>query len=77
MLTADGCRRRRQRLWDALDPKPGGDALALADPAHLRYFANFSAEPYSYGADFGGRLLVRKDGHGTLIFDNRMPSRSV
>src|SRR5262249_35917501 len=42
-----------------------------------RYFANFSTEPYSYGADFGGRLLVRKGGHGTLIFDNRLPSRSV
>ncbi len=76
-LTAEGCRQRRQRLWERLDPPPAVGALVLADPAHLRYFANFSAEPYSYGADFGGRLLVRKDGHGTLIFDNRMPARSV
>jgi Xaa-Pro aminopeptidase len=71
MLTADGCRQRRQRLWERLDPPPGTDRLVLADPAHLRYFANFFVDPFSYSADFGGRLLVRRDGHATLLHDNR------
>jgi Xaa-Pro aminopeptidase len=73
MLTADGCRQRRQRLWERLNPPPGTDLLVLADPAHLRYFANFYVDPISLGADFGGRLLVRRDGHATLICDNKMP----
>src|SRR5215467_9277949 len=33
MLTAEGCRQRRQRLWNSFDPKPVGDFVALADPA--------------------------------------------
>ena len=74
MLTADGCRQRRQRLWDRLDPLPGTDWLVLADPAHLRYFANFYVDPFSLGADFSGILVVRRDGHATLFYDNRLPA---
>ncbi len=70
MLTADGCRARRQRFLDRL--KPGGPVL-LADPIHLRYFANFSVDPLSNGADFGGLLLLTPDGHATLFHDNRVP----
>jgi Xaa-Pro aminopeptidase len=70
MLTADGCRARRRRFLDQL--KPAGPVV-LADPAHLRYFANFHVEAFSLGADFGGLLCLRPDGHATLIHDNRMP----
>jgi hypothetical protein len=70
MLTADGCRARRQRFLDRL--KPAGPVL-LADPIHLRYFANFHVEAMSLGADFGGLLLLRPDGHATLFHDNRLP----
>src|SRR5690348_15781467 len=74
MLTADGCRQRRQRLWDRLDLPAGTDYLALGDPTHLRYFANFYVSPISLTAEFGGLLVVRRDGHATLIHDNRIPT---
>jgi Xaa-Pro dipeptidase len=70
MLTADGCRARRQRLLDALK---SAHPVVLADPVHLRYFANFHVEPMSLGADFGGLLVLRPDGHATLYHDNRLP----
>jgi Xaa-Pro aminopeptidase len=70
MLTADGCRARRQRLLDELKP---AHTLLLADPIHLRYFANFHVEPMSLGADFGGLLVLRPDGYATLYHDNRLP----
>jgi Xaa-Pro dipeptidase len=73
MLSAVGCRERRQRLWQRLDPKPDSDHLRLADPIHLQYLANFYVDPFSLGAGFPGFLLLRKDGHATLIHDNRMP----
>jgi hypothetical protein len=73
MLTAEGCRQRRQRLWQQLDPKPESDHLRLADPIHLMYLANFHVDPFSLGAGFGGYLLLRKDCHATLIHDNRLP----
>jgi Xaa-Pro dipeptidase len=73
MLSAEGCRQRRQRLWQRLDPKPESDHLRLADPIHLMYLANFFVDPFSLGAGFSGFLLLRNDGHATLIHDNRLP----
>ena len=73
MLTADGCRARRQRFLDRL--RPAGPVL-LGDPLHLRYFANFHVEAPSLGADFGGLLLLRPDGHATLFHDARVPKTS-
>ena len=70
MLTAEGCRGRRQRLLDRLKPT---HPLLLADPLHLRYFANFYVEAFSLGADFGGLLLIQPDGQTTLYHDNRLP----
>src|SRR5947209_2521191 len=73
MLTAEGCRLRRERLWQRLDPAPEGDYLLLADPIHLMYLANFYVDPFSLGGGFRGYLLVRRDGHAKLIHDNRLP----
>lgn len=73
MLTAEGCRQRRLRLWQQLDPPPETDHLRLADPIHLMYLANFHVDPFSLGAGFGGYLIVRKDGQARLIHDNRLP----
>jgi Xaa-Pro dipeptidase len=70
MLTSDGCRERRRRFLERLSHD--GPVL-LGDPLHLRYFANFHVEPMSLGADFGGLLLIRPDGHATLYHDNRLP----
>ncbi len=73
MLTAEGCRQRRVKLWQELDPPPDADYLLLADPIHLMYLANFWVDPFSLGAGFGGYLLVRKDGHAKLLHENRLP----
>jgi Xaa-Pro dipeptidase len=73
MLSAEGCRQRRERLWQRLDPKPDSDYLLLSDPIHLMYLANFFVDPFSLGGGFRGCLLVRQDGHAKLLYDNRMP----
>jgi Xaa-Pro aminopeptidase len=73
MLSAEGCRQRRQRFWQRLDPRPDGDHVRLADPIHLMYLANFHVDPFSLGAGFAGYLLVRKDGQAKLLHDNRLP----
>ena len=77
MLTAAGCRRRRQRLWEQLDPKPGNDHLRLHDPLHLMYLVNFAVDPFSLGADYGGYLMLRKDGHAKLLHDDRLPKSAA
>src|SRR5947209_6798506 len=77
MLTATGCRTRRTRLWDRLQLSESVDHIVLGDPLHLRYFANFYVTPISSSADFGGLLLVRRDGSATLFHDNRIPSTAV
>jgi Xaa-Pro aminopeptidase len=76
MLTAEGCRQRRERLWQNLQPVPATDYLLLSDPIHLAYLANFWVDPISLAAGFPGYLLVRRDGHAKLLHDNRM-SKSV
>jgi Xaa-Pro dipeptidase len=73
MLTAEGCRQRRLRLWERLQPSTEGDHLRLSDPIHLMYLANFHVDPFSLGAGFGGVLLLRNDGHAKLLHDNRLP----
>jgi Xaa-Pro dipeptidase len=73
MLTAEGCKVRRQRLLDRL--KPAGPVV-LADPIHLRYFANAYVDPFSLGADFGGLLKIEPDGRATLVHDHRV-SKSI
>jgi len=73
MLTSDGCRQRRLRLWERLDPPPEADFLLLSDPIHLAYLANYWVDPISLGAGFPGYLLVRRDGFAKLIHDSRVP----
>jgi Xaa-Pro aminopeptidase len=77
MLTAEGCRQRRLRLWEQLDPKPETDHLRLADPIHLAYLAGFHVDPFSLSGGYGGYLLVRKDGRGKLLYDDRIPKEST
>ncbi len=77
MLTPEGCLRRRQRLWDRLNPKPDGDHLRLSDPLHLIYLANFYVDPISLNAGFGGALLLRDDGHAKLLHDDRLKAAAA
>jgi methionine aminopeptidase len=74
MLTAEGCAARRRRLVERLKP---AQPLVLADPLHLRYFANFYVDPFSLAADFGGLLQIQRDGRCTLAHDHRLPKSSV
>src|SRR5262245_55335256 len=77
MLTAEGCRARRQRLWQNLNPPPDADYLLLSDPIHLCYLANFWVDPISLCAGFPGFLIVRKDGHAKLIHESRVPPAAL
>jgi hypothetical protein len=77
MLTAQGCRRRRQRFWAALDPCPEGDHLRLADPLHLVYLANFHVDPISLNAGSGAVLVLRQDGKARLLHDNRLDAAAA
>ncbi|MFM8274154.1 MAG: aminopeptidase P family protein, partial [Gemmata sp.] len=70
MLTAEGCQARRQRLLARLNVT---HPVVLADPLHLRYFANFHVDGVSMSADFGGLLVIRPDGHATLYHDSKLP----
>ncbi len=73
MLSADGCRQRRQQFWQRLGPRPDSGVVVLADPRHLMYLANIYVDPFSLGAGFGGLLVLRDGGHALLIHDNRLP----
>lgn len=70
MLNAEGCQARRQRFLDRLKPT---HPVVLADPLHLRYFANFYVDAVSSSADFGGLLVLQPDGHATLYHDAKLP----
>jgi Xaa-Pro dipeptidase len=73
MLTADGCKARRKRLWERLGNAFSGDRLLLGDPLHLMYLANFHVDPFSLGGDYGGLLEMRRDGSTTLWHESRLP----
>lgn len=69
MLTPDGCRARRKRLFDALDPRP--DWIVVSDPRHVAYLANYCASPFVFRSqDAGAILLLSRDGAAVLIGDN-------
>ncbi|MFO0810832.1 MAG: Xaa-Pro peptidase family protein [Gemmataceae bacterium] len=74
MLTADGCRARRERLWQRPEIPADVSVLALADPIHLGYFADAYSDPINLGHPMPMVLLVRRDGSATLISDRRAPA---
>lgn len=72
MLTAEGCRARRQRLWERLELN-GAKEIVLADPVHTHYLANAYVTPFSLGAESVAALVIHKDGSAELYHDNRTP----
>jgi Xaa-Pro dipeptidase len=70
MITAEGCKARRQRFLERLKPT---HPVVLADPIHLRYFANFHVDGISMSADFGGLLVITPDNRATLYNDHKLP----
>jgi Xaa-Pro aminopeptidase len=77
MLTAEGCRQRRQRFLERLDPRPQGDHIRLGDPLHLAYLAGFHVDPISLNAGFGAVLILREDGHTRLLHDDRLKNAAA
>src|SRR5262245_28048727 len=72
MLSAQGCRQRRQRFRQQLDAALQGGPLLLGDPLHMMYLANFWVDPFSLSAAFGGYLRLEPDGRAILFHDNRL-----
>jgi len=69
MLTAAGCRARRERLWDRLSDRP--DWIVIADPQHQMYFANYFHTPFVFRTTNAGSLLILgSDGSSILVCDN-------
>lgn len=69
MLTADGCRKRRERLWASLPEKP--DWILLYEPQHLTYYANYYASPFVFRTQNAAAVLILgADGSSLLIADN-------
>lgn len=68
MLTLEGCRKRRQRLWDMIPES--FEWVLVADPRHVQYLANFWVQPLSFSAGERCLLLLEREGPATLIGDN-------
>jgi len=77
MLTAEGCRQRRLRLWQHLPHWPEGDSVTLGDPLHLAYLAGFHVDPISLNAGFGGVVVVSRDGRARLFHDDRLKAAAA
>lgn len=70
MLTKEGCKQRRQRLWNALKDKQL-ELIIIADPQHLFYFANYVHSPFVFRSnDAGAVLLLHPDGRAVLVADS-------
>lgn len=73
MLTALGCRGRRQRLWDQLAEKP--DWIVISDEASLVYFANYYQTPFVFRtAEAAAVLILGADGSSILVTDSMVRS---
>lgn len=71
MLTLEGCRTRRERLWNALPQKP--DIILLYDPQHLFYFCAYAQSPFVFRSnDAGAVLMLQSDGKAVLIADSML-----
>ena len=67
-LTENGCRLRRERLWNAVSGEI--DWLLITDPRHVNYLSGFCINPLSFSAGERGFLLLERDGGATLLADN-------
>jgi len=69
MLTEEGCRTRRRRLWN--EAPADIEWIIVTEPRHLTYFANFSPSPFVFNSQgAAAALLLGRDGAAILIADN-------
>ena len=76
MLTEQGCRARRERLWK--ETKGALAWIVVTEPRHLMYFANFRASPFVLNSqEAGAALILGRDGSAILVADNVQESFST
>ncbi len=69
MLTEQGCRARRERLWKLVGVDV--DWVLITNPSLLTYFAGFVASPFVFNSqNAGAALVLGRDGSATLVADN-------
>lgn len=69
MLTLEGCRQRRARLWKALPEE--ADIILIYDPQHLYYFCGYHQSPFVFRSnDAGAVLMLQRDSKAVLIADS-------
>ena len=68
MLTLEGCRERRTRLWRRLPDEISW--VLIGDVRHIQYFSNFRINPISFSADQKSLLLLTREGKAILLADN-------
>lgn len=68
MLTSEGCRARRSRLWKALPSTC--DLLIVSDPQHLIYFGAYEQSPFVFRSNDAGAFLGLLPDQATLVADN-------
>ena len=69
MLTAEGCRQRRERYGKSWCRRRKSDHLFLSDSNPPRLFRELLVDPMSRRAGFPGYLVIRKDGHAKLLHE--------
>lgn len=68
MLTSEGCRTRRNRLWEAVPEDV--EALIVTAPESLIYLANFAPSPFVFNTvESAGALVIYRD-RSVLFADN-------
>jgi len=68
MLTRQGCRRRRERLFERIPDEV--DWVVIADPRHVNYFSAFFVNPISFSTCERALLILERSGNATLLADN-------
>jgi Xaa-Pro aminopeptidase len=71
MLTAAGCKTRRERLWQSLPSKPS--CILLTETKHLAALANYWQPPFTFRTnEAGAALILTAAGQAILIGDNML-----
>ena len=69
MLTQEGCKARRRRLWERLEPEVRW--LIVSDPRHLVYLANYYQTPFVFRTNAAAAILVLgREEESILIADS-------
>ncbi|MBI3863889.1 MAG: aminopeptidase P family protein [Planctomycetia bacterium] len=69
MLTEQGCRARRGKLWRLV----AGDVewIVVTEPRHLNYLSAFAPSPFVFNSqNASGALILGRDGTAILVADN-------